>query len=94
MITISTVRYIADLARIALSDDELSQYTRELEAILNYISKLEKISIQDVGPTSHALPLKNVYRPDSLAPSLATAEALSIAVSQQAGFFKVPQVIE
>jgi aspartyl-tRNA(Asn)/glutamyl-tRNA(Gln) amidotransferase subunit C len=93
-ITPETVKYIADLSRIALSDAELKSFATELAAILGYIAKLEQLDVQNVEPTSHALPLKNVYRADTLRPSLTQAEALSVAVAQQDGSFKVPQVIE
>lgn len=94
MINQETVRYIADLARIALTDDELGRYAKELEAILGYIGKLEKLPVTDVEPTSHALAVKNVYRDDVVQPSLTNAEAVSIAVAKHNGSFKVPLVIE
>lgn len=94
MINQETVRYIADLARIALTDDELGRYAKELAAILGYIDKLEKLPVADVEPTSHALAVKNVYRDDVVQPSLTNAEAVSIAVAKHNGSFKVPLVIE
>lgn len=90
-----TVRHIAHLSRLALSEDELEQYSRQLAAILSYINKLNEIDTKDVQPTSHALPtLKNVFRKDSLKASLKTEEALKNAPSKEGSFFKVPQVIE
>lgn len=90
-----TVRRVAALSRLSLSDDELLEYSSQLATILDYISKLNEIDTKDVPPTSHALStLKNVYRKDLLKPSLKTEEALRNAPSKDGDFFKVPQVIE
>ncbi|MFA5261972.1 MAG: Asp-tRNA(Asn)/Glu-tRNA(Gln) amidotransferase subunit GatC [Candidatus Omnitrophota bacterium] len=94
MITKNTVQAIASLARMNLTDDELTALTQDLEAILNYIAKLEKLDARDIAPTSHVLPLKNVFREDRVDPSLTQAEAVRIAITQQDGAFTVPQVIE
>ncbi len=94
MITSDTARYIAGLARIHLREDEIKRLTGNLEDILQYIAKLEKIDISGVEPTSHVLPLHDVFRKDEIKASLPQREALSIAVAQQNGSFKVPLVIE
>ena len=94
MITEVSVQTIASLARMNLSDAELTNLTKDLEAILRYIAKLEKLDTASVAPTSHVLPLKNVFREDRVVPSLTQAEALQIAVTQQDGAFTVPQVVE
>ena len=90
-----TVRRVAALSRLSLADDELLEYSSQLETIIAYISKLDEIDTEDVPPTSHPLStLKNVYRKDLLKPSLKTEEALANAPSKDGDFFKVPQVIE
>jgi aspartyl-tRNA(Asn)/glutamyl-tRNA(Gln) amidotransferase subunit C len=94
MITKKDVQYIAGLARIHLTEAETEHFTKDLEAILGYIGKLLKLDVSKMEPTSHALPLKNVYRKDEIKPSLSQEEALRIAVAKQNGSFKVPQVIE
>ncbi len=94
MITRNTVQTIASLARMKLTNAELTTLTQDLEAILDYIAKLEKLDTSAVLPTSHVLPIQNVYREDRVAPSLSQAEALQIAITQQEGAFTVPQVIE
>ena len=94
MITKETAQNIASLARINLSEADLTALTNDLEAILKYIAKLENLDISDVVPTSHVLPLKNVFREDRVVPALTQAEAVKIAVTQQDGAFTVPQVIE
>ena len=94
MITPKDVKYIASLSRIHLRDEEIEELTKNLENILHYIAKLEKLDVSKVEPTSHVLPLKNVFREDKVKPSLTQEEALKIAVDKHHGAFKVPKVIE
>ncbi len=94
MISQKDVRYIASLARIHLDESEISRLTKDLEGILDYVAKLEKLDVSQVKPTSHVLPLKNVYREDKIKPSLPQKAALGFSVSQHNGSFKVPKVIE
>ena len=94
MITSKDVQYIAALARINLSSEEISPLASDLENILGYIKQLEKLDVSHVNPTSHVLSLENVYRQDNITPSLSQDEALSIAIAKLKGSFKVPQIIE
>lgn len=94
MVSKDDVRYIAHLSRIHLEDEELKSLTKDLEEILGYVAKLNKLDVKDIQPTSHVLSLKNVFREDVVRPSLAQKVALQISDHQNKGFFKVPQVIE
>ena len=94
MITNKDVEYVASLARIHLKEEEIGPLTKDLEKILDYIHKLNDLDVNDVQPTSHVLPLKNVHREDKIRPSLSQKDALKISVEQQQGSFKVPKVIE
>lgn len=94
MINDKDVKYIADLSRIHLKDSEIKHLTKDLEKILDYINKLENLDVSGVKPTSHVLPLKNVYREDVVKPSLSQEDALKFCVEQYKGSFKVPKVIE
>ncbi len=94
MITKKDVEYIAGLARVHLKDDELEKLQTNLQSILGYVEKLSTLDITNVEPTSHALPLHNVFRNDIVKPSLNQKDALKIAPQQHDGAFKVPQVIE
>lgn len=87
------VQYIATLSRIHLKDEEIERLTKNLEDILGYVEKLEKLDVGSVNPTSHVLALQNVYREDQVRPSLKQEQVMDIAVEKQNGFFKVPQVI-
>ena len=91
----STVKHVALLSRLSLSEKELEIHSKQLASILSYISKLNELDTKDVQPTSHVLTsLKNVFRKDSLKQSLKTEEALQNAPAKEGDFFKVPQVIE
>lgn len=94
MITKNDVLDIAGLARIHLKDHELERLTADLENILHYVDQLKALNVGAVDPTSHVLPLKNVYREDKINSSLSQNEALSITQEKHNGAFKVPQVIE
>ena len=94
MLTKEEVRYIASLSRIHLEEREVEYLTTNLAGILHYIEKLKKLDVSNIDPTSHVLPLKNVYRNDVVKPSLPQQEAVKISENQFNGFFKVPQVIE
>lgn len=90
-----TVRHVASLARLSLDEKGIDLYLRQLGAILSYIDKLNEVDTTDVPPTSHALAtLKNVFRKDSVKPSLEAAEALKNAPAKEGDFFKVPPIIE
>jgi aspartyl-tRNA(Asn)/glutamyl-tRNA(Gln) amidotransferase subunit C len=89
-----TVEHVAHLARINLSEQEIAKFQTQLGDILNYIDKLKKVDISKVQPTSHVLPLKNVYRQDRVKPSLPVDAVLQNAPSKKNDFFTVPRVIE
>ncbi|OGX29706.1 MAG: asparaginyl/glutamyl-tRNA amidotransferase subunit C [Omnitrophica WOR_2 bacterium RIFCSPHIGHO2_01_FULL_52_10] len=93
-ITKEDVQYIASLSRIHLQGDEVERLTKDLEDILRYVHKLEKLDVRAVEATSHVLPLANVYREDEVRPSLAQAEVMKVAVMSHNGFLKVPKVIQ
>ncbi len=94
MINKDTVKYIANLSRLHVDEEEAQKLSKNLENILGYIQKLEKLDVTDVKPTSHVLPLENVFRKDEIKPSLSQDEALSISIAKLKGAFKVPQIIE
>ncbi len=93
VITEKDVTYVASLSRIHLRQEEVEHLTKDLESILQYVHKLEKLDINGVEPTSHVLPLRNVYRDDRIRPSLQQHETLMITSQKQDGSFKVPKVI-
>lgn len=88
------VTYVAKLARIRLSPDEIKQLGKQLRNVLAYIDKLKEVDTKTIQPTSHPLPLKNVFRKDEVKPSLPTEEVLNNAPAKETHFFKVPAIIE
>ena len=88
------VKYVAHLARIALTDDEQEKFGAQLSNILGYIEKLNELDVSRIEPTAHAVPLVNVFRPDEVRPSLPNAEALRNAPASANGLFMVPKIVE
>jgi len=93
-ITREDVKYIAALARIDVPEDKLDAMTKSLGGIVQYVEQLQSLDVSNVKPTSHAVPVGNVLRPDVVKPSLTNQEAFSFAVEAKDGSFKVPLVIE
>ena len=88
------VKYVAHLARLALTTEEEHKLGAQLGHILGYIEKLKELDVTDVEPTAHAVPLANVTRPDGLRPSLSHDEAMRNAPAQANGLFIVPKIVE
>ena len=88
------VKYVAHLARIALTPEEEQKLGAQLGHILAYIEKLRELDVANVEPTAHAIPLANVTRPDELRPSLPHDEAMRNAPAQANGLFVVPKIVE
>ena len=88
------VKYVAHLARLALSREEEQQLGSQLGNILGYIEKLKEVDVTGVEPTAHPFPLVNVVRSDEVHPSLSNAEALRNAPAQSNGLFIVPKIVE
>lgn len=88
------VTYIAHLARLGLTEEEISHFQGQLESILEYVDKLKTLDVSRVEPMTHVLELKNIYRKDILRPSLDPQAVLKIAPAVQGQFYKVPKVIE
>ena len=93
-ISVKDVEYLAHLARLRLTPEELQRFTAELTEILAHVEKLRSLPTASVPPTSHALKLSNVFREDQVRPGLSADEALANAPSREGPFFKVPPVIE
>lgn len=94
MISENDVKYVAALSRIHLKAEEVVSLQKDLEKIIGYVAKLKKLNVDGIEPTSHALPMQNVFREDEVNHSLPHTEAMTIAIEKKDGFFKVPKVIE
>lgn len=87
------VEHVAMLARLALTDDELEEFTEQLGVILEHAAQVSALDTTDVPPTAHPLPLVNVLRPDEVGPSLDRDEVLSQAPASEDGQFRVPRIL-
>ena len=87
------VAHLARLARLALDDGELDRFGPQLDVILAAVSRIQELDTGDVPPTSHALPLTNVTRPDEVRPCLGQERALSGAPAAEDGRFRVPRIL-
>jgi len=88
------VKYVAHLARLALTPEEEQKIGAQLSSVLGYIEKLNEVDVTGVEPTAHAFPLVNVTRPDEVKPSLSNEEALRNAPAHANGLFMVPKIVE
>jgi aspartyl-tRNA(Asn)/glutamyl-tRNA(Gln) amidotransferase subunit C len=93
-ITEDEVRHIVKLARLSLSEDELSMYRGQLNAIIGHVEQLNTLDTTGIEPTSHVLPITNVMRDDLNIKSLSNEEALKNAPDPSDNFFRVPKIIE
>ena len=84
------VLHVAELARLALDDDEVERLGEQLNAILEAVSKVSELDLSDVEPTSHPLDLVNAWREDEPRPSLPRETALGNAPEHEDGHFRVP----
>ena len=92
-ITRDEIAHLATLARIDLTDAELDHLAPQLSVILESVASISGVADENTPPTSHALPLTNVFREDVVTPGLTADEALSGAPEQEGQRFKVPRIL-
>ncbi len=92
-ITRDDVAYVAGLARLELTDDELERFTVQLAAVLDHAADVEALDTAGVQPTAHPLPLINVLRDDVVRPGLDRAVVLAAAPSVEDDRFRVPPAL-
>ena len=93
-ITKDDVSYVSVLSRLYLDDHEIEAMTKDLNAILEYADKLNELDTSSIPPTSHAIPLCNVFREDKVKPSLSIDDVLLNAPDSDGNCFKVPKIIQ
>ena len=84
---------LARLARIELTPDELEMLAPQLDVILESVAHVADVAADDIPPTSHALPLTNVFRKDVVVPSLPLADVLAGAPAAEQDRFRVPRIL-
>jgi aspartyl-tRNA(Asn)/glutamyl-tRNA(Gln) amidotransferase subunit C len=87
------VAHLARLARLAVTDDELDVFAAQLDVILGSVARVSEVAAADIPPTSHAVPLTNVFRPDVVAPCLERDAVLAGAPSVEDNKFRVPRIL-
>jgi aspartyl-tRNA(Asn)/glutamyl-tRNA(Gln) amidotransferase subunit C len=92
-LTLAEVEGIANLARLALTDEEKRRFQGQLSAILDYVAALQELETEAIPPTTSALPLDNVLRPDEARPCLPVEEALANAPDQAENQFRVKPIL-
>ncbi len=96
-LTEKEVRYVADLAHLKLSDEEVRRFMPQLDSILAYVAKLNELDLEGVEPMAQVLaegPAGFALRPDASRPMFTPEVALADAPDPGPGLFKVPRVIE
>jgi aspartyl-tRNA(Asn)/glutamyl-tRNA(Gln) amidotransferase subunit C len=92
-ITRDEVAHLARLSRLALTGEELDHYATQLDAIIEAVAKVAEVAAEDVPPSSHALPLTNVFRADEVRQSLTPELALAGAPAVEDDRFRVPRIL-
>ena len=88
------VEYVANLARLEVTDKEKEKFTAQLNDILLYIDKLNELDTKGVEPMSHAIAVTNAFREDKILDSIGTEISLTTAPDARGEFFRVPKVID
>lgn len=90
----ATVRHVAHLARLNITDDEVNLYARQLSAVLTHMDQLNSVNTDNVPPTAHPHDGASVVREDVPRSSLSPDEALASAPDREDDFFRVPKVLD
>lgn len=87
------VAHLARLSRLALADEELDHLAGQLDVIIAAVARVQEVAAAGVPPTTHAVPLTNVYRDDEEAPCLTAEQALAGAPASEQQRFRVPRIL-
>ena len=92
-VTREEIAHLAHLARLAVTDEELDLFAGQLAAVLDAVAQVGKAAADDVTPTTHAVPMTNVFRPDVTRPSLPRDVVLAGAPAAEDGRIRVPRIL-
>ena len=92
-ITRDEVAHLARLSRLALSDAELDQFAGQLDVIISAVARVQEVAADGIPPMTHAVPVVNVFRDDTVVPPLGAAAVLGQAPAAEAGRFRVPRIL-
>jgi aspartyl-tRNA(Asn)/glutamyl-tRNA(Gln) amidotransferase subunit C len=88
------VRYVADLVRLKLTDEEIAELQPQLDHVLSYIAQLNEVNVDGIEPTAHASAVYNVFRADIPRDCFTQEQATANAPHSGSGLFLVPKVLE
>ena len=88
------VEYVSALARLGLSEEEKDLFARQLSQILDYADTIKKLPTEGVPPTSHSIPMKNIFREDKVIPCDDVESIMKNAPDEENHMFKVPRILE
>ncbi|GHI00601.1 Asp-tRNA(Asn)/Glu-tRNA(Gln) amidotransferase subunit GatC [Neobacillus kokaensis] len=92
-ISTEQVKHVANLARLAITEEEAEKFTKQLDSIIAFAEQLNELDTENVQPTYHVLDMKNVLREDIPKPGLPQEEVLKNAPEHKNGQFKVPSIL-
>ncbi|TCP52085.1 aspartyl/glutamyl-tRNA(Asn/Gln) amidotransferase subunit C [Tamaricihabitans halophyticus] len=87
------VAHLARLARLAVTEEELDTFAGQLDVIVSSVATVNEVAAEDIPPTSHAVPLTNVFRDDVVREGLTNEQALACAPAAEDGRFQVPRIL-
>ncbi|MEX0843989.1 MAG: Asp-tRNA(Asn)/Glu-tRNA(Gln) amidotransferase subunit GatC [Balneolaceae bacterium] len=93
-VTEKDVQYMAGLARLQLSEEEIKSFAKDMNKILGYMERLDELDTSDVEPLEHVIELDSRFRPDEAKEPLSHDDALKNAPDADSDYFRVPKVIE
>jgi aspartyl-tRNA(Asn)/glutamyl-tRNA(Gln) amidotransferase subunit C len=92
-ITRDEVAHLARLSRLALSEEELDHFAGQLDVIIAAVARVQEVAAEGIPPTTHALPITNVFRDDVIVAPIGTAAALDQAPASEGDRFRVPRIL-
>lgn len=93
-VTLKDVEHVSTLARLGLSEQEKKLFTEQLSKILDHAETINKLDTKNTPPTSHAIPMKNVFREDKVVPCDDVRAIMDNAPESQENMFTVPKIME
>ena len=92
-ITRDEVAHLAMLSRLALTEQELGHFAGQLDVIIAAVARVQEVAAEGIPPTTHALPVTNVFRDDAISGCLGAQAALDQAPATEQGRFRVPRIL-
>lgn len=92
-INIKDIEYIANLARLELSEDEKKQQLEKMNTILDYMEIIKEVNTDGVEPMVHVIPINNVFRKDEVQETLDREQTVQNAPEEAQGMFRVPKIV-